>query len=108
MRLAGVAVPKGLDGRSLKPVLDGKVKSVHAHVFGYFRDFQRMIRTDEWKLIHYPHVDRLQLFHLKTDPNELTNLAVSEKYTRVRKELLGKLRAWQKRVGDPVLQNKRR
>ncbi|MFQ5732529.1 MAG: sulfatase-like hydrolase/transferase [Planctomycetaceae bacterium] len=101
--LTGVPIPKGLDGRSLKPVMDGTVKSVHPQVFGYFRDLQRMIRTDEWKLIEYPRVNRRQLFHLTTDPHELTNLWRERKYAAVRKSLLSKLRAWQKRMNDPAL-----
>jgi len=105
--LAGVPIPKAIDGRSLKPVLDGKAESVYPHVFGYFRKFQRMIRTDDWKLIHYPHLDRWQLFHLKTDPHELTNLAGRKKYVEVQKDLSAKLRAWQRRVKDPVLKQQR-
>ena len=101
--LTGIPVPKTIDGRSLKPVLEGKVKSVYPQVFGYFRDFQRMIRTDDWKLIHYPHLDRYQLFHLKTDPHELTDLANDKRHAKIRKSLTAKLRDWQRRVKDPVL-----
>jgi arylsulfatase A-like enzyme len=101
--LAGVPIPKNLDGRSLRPVLNSRVDAIHPHVFGYFRNFQRMIRTDEWKLVHYPHLDRYQLFHLKTDPDELTDLAGHEKWSHVRKRLNAKLLAWQKSVNDPAL-----
>ena len=40
-----------------------------------YRNCQRAIRDDRWKLIRYPLVDRTQLFDLSTDPHELTNLA---------------------------------
>jgi len=106
--LTGIEVPPAVDSRSLKPVLDGTTDTVYPHIFGYFRNYQRMIRTDEWKLIHYPHIDRWQLFHLKTDPHELQNLADDERHADVRKSLTKKLRAWQQSVNDPVLKRKGR
>jgi len=36
--------------------------------------YQRMIRRDQWKLCYY-HGDRMQLFDLKEDPQELVNRA---------------------------------
>ena len=39
--------------------------------FGY----QHMIRTDRWKLIYYPKINRHQLFDLKNDPDELNEAA---------------------------------
>jgi arylsulfatase A-like enzyme len=101
--LVGVPIPKNLDGRSLKPLLERKLESIHPYVFGYFRNFQRMIRTDEWKLIHYPHLDRYQLFHLKTDPAELHDVANEKNWASVRKDLNRKLLDWQKSVHDPAL-----
>lgn len=35
----------------------------------------RAVRDDRWKLIRYPQVNQTQLFDLKTDPDERTNLA---------------------------------
>ncbi|QEG43190.1 Arylsulfatase [Roseimaritima ulvae] len=71
--LVGIPVPDvpntagtraSIDGRSVVPVLRGDQDQVHKYVFGYFRDFQRMIRGERWKLIHYPQIDRYQLFDL--------------------------------------------
>lgn len=57
----------------------------------------RALRTDEWKYIRYPHGDgspdkhMAELYHLKTDPGETTNLIGDEKYeatvARLRREL---------------------
>ena len=53
----------------------------------------RGIRTDDWKFIHYPHGDGTpdrhlpELYHLKTDPGELHNLARDTNYAAVRKKL---------------------
>ena len=40
-----------------------------------YRNCQRAIRDDRWKLIRYPLVDRTQFFDLQNDPHELKNLA---------------------------------
>ena len=83
-------------------MLDGKVSQVRSEVFGYFRNFQRMIRTDRWKFIEYPQVDRVQLFDLKNDPLELNDLSTSPEAVATREKLKARLRAWQDRVGDSV------
>lgn len=104
--LSGIEIPKTVEGRSLRDVLNGKAKSIYPHVFGYFRDKQRMIRTDRWKLIHYPHVDRFQLFDLQNDPFELSDLSADEKHATIAASLKDKLLAWQKGVNDPALHKK--
>jgi arylsulfatase A-like enzyme len=101
-QLAGVEIPVSVEGRSAVPILQGKADSIHEHVFGYFRNQQRMIRTDRWKLIHYPEAKRFQLFDLRTDPDEMRNFASDERYALVVADLRAKLSAWQRRVGDPL------
>jgi arylsulfatase A-like enzyme len=101
--LAGVDGPgKQIDGLSLKPVLDGKTGRIHDFVVGYFRNFQRMIRTDEWKYIEYPAVDHQQLFHLKRDPDELTNLVADEAHAATRDRLKMQMQDWFRNQGDSV------
>ncbi|MFO7904991.1 MAG: sulfatase-like hydrolase/transferase [Pirellulaceae bacterium] len=104
--LAGIKIPDTVQGRSLLPVLRGKSHSVRPRVFGHFRDFQRMIRTDQWKLIYYPHIEKHQLFNLKADPHELNNLYGKERYQAVTEQLRSKLNARRREVRDPVLENK--
>ncbi len=100
---AGTEIPKSVEGKSLSGVIAGKQKSVYPHIFGYFRDRQRMIRTDEWKAIHYPQINRYQLFNLKDDPDELNDLSNEKKHQPVLKDLLAKMKKWQNEVNDPVL-----
>ena len=57
----------------------------------------RALRTNEWKYIRYPHGDgspdkhMAELYHLKSDPGETTNLIADEKHkatvAKLRKEL---------------------
>lgn len=102
--LVGVPVPKSVGARSVVPVLRGKSESVHEHVFGHFGKFQRMLRTDRWKLIHYPQIGRWQLFDLRADPLELHDLSVDARRAAVLAELRGKLKAAQEHFRDPLLE----
>jgi arylsulfatase A-like enzyme len=72
---AGAKSPEGLDGKSLVPLLSGKEKKLRNVLYTAYRNSQRAIRDDRWKLIRYPLVNRTQLFDLSTDPLELTDLA---------------------------------
>jgi len=101
--MAGIEVPKTVQGRSLVPVLRGEVDSLYPCVFGHFSNAQRMIRTERWKLVHYPQIDKYQLFDLASDPDERENLATGPCRATVFAELRSKLEAWQKDVGDPLV-----
>jgi len=72
---AGARIPAGVEGLSLIPLLTGKQTKLRDVLYTGYRNCQRSIRDDRWKLIRYPLVDRTQLFDLSTDPHELTNLA---------------------------------
>ena len=73
--LAGAKIPDGVEGKSIVPILTGQQPKVRDVLYTGYRDCQRAIRDDRWKLIRYPLVDRTQLFDLSTDPLELNNLA---------------------------------
>ncbi|MCP4506250.1 MAG: sulfatase-like hydrolase/transferase, partial [Fuerstiella sp.] len=101
--LVGIDGPgEQIDGVSLKPVLDGRTERIHEFIVGYFRNFQRMIRTDDWKYIEYPAVNREQLFHLKQDPDEQTNLIAVEAHSAVRERLRTQMTDWFRNQGDSV------
>ena len=73
--IAGANLPKGVEGKSLVPILAGKQTKVRDVLYTGYRNCQRAIRDERWKLIRYPLVNRTQLFDLSTDPQELSNLA---------------------------------
>lgn len=101
--LAGVKVPETVQAKSLAAALKGETAPLYPHVIAYFGDVQRMIRTERWKLVWYPQIKRHQLFDLKNDPDEMKDLSVASEHAAVFSDLRGKLEAWLKENGDPLL-----
>lgn len=98
--VCGVKLPDGVDGKSLVPVMTGKQEKVRDVVFGAYRQFQRSVRTESWKLIRYPHVNRTQLFDLKADPDEVHDLAADPASAERVKEMTKLLVEQQRHLGD--------
>lgn len=98
--LVGTSIPSGLDGKSLKPVIEGKQPGVRDTLFLSYRDVQRAVRDDRYKLIRYPQVNVTQLFDLQTDPDELNNLADKPGQSERIQKLTAELERWQKNLGD--------
>lgn len=73
--LVGTEVPAGLDGKSLVSVMRGESSGVRETLCTAYRDVQRAIRDDRWKLIRYLQINQAQFFDLKNDPDERINLA---------------------------------
>ncbi len=101
--LVGIEIPETVQGHSLVRVLRGRTDRVYPCVFGHFANAQRMIRTDRWKLVYYPKNDKYQLFDLADDPYELKSLAGDPCHAAVLAELRAKLEAWQREVGDQLV-----
>lgn len=100
--------PEGLDGKSLKGVIDSRVTGVRDTLFLSYRDVQRAVRDSRYKLIRYPQVNVTQLFDLQEDPDETRNLADDPLQADRMKSMLAELERWQRELGDPaplVVQN---
>jgi arylsulfatase A-like enzyme len=100
--LARVKAPATVEGTSLVPILTGKKKGVRDSVFAAYRDVQRMVRTERWKLIRYPKVGRTQLFDVAGDPDETRDLSGQKEQAGRIEEMTERLKQWQKKVGDPL------
>lgn len=106
---AGVEIPDEMQGRSLRPLLQGKAPKDWRVAF-YYRYYEYPqphrvlphygVRTERYKLVHYPTTDEWELFDLQVDPHEIRNLYNDPTYAGVvtkLKALLTKLKA---EVGD--------
>jgi len=99
--LAGIEVPRGVEGRSWRPILGGaRPRGWRAEfLYEYFRDAEakkrpaiRAVRTTRWKYITYPEGGGTpELYDLAQDPLEMRNLAQDSAYGRVVAEMKSRL-----------------
>jgi arylsulfatase A-like enzyme len=99
---AGIDTPKECEGASLVPVWKGERKGVRGELFAAYKDVQRMVRTDRWKLLWYPKVNRYQLFDLASDPDEVSDLSAkpeaARRLTQMKQLLASQQTAWDDRM----------
>lgn len=99
--LAGIPTPDTVEFPSIAGLVTGASdQPVHDAIFGSYRHYQRMVRTENWKLILYPIAERRQLFDLKNDPWETTDLSDDPAQAQRIRSLEQQLRNLQKTVGD--------
>ena len=98
----GLALPSGLDGQNILPVLRGE-KPEHDFMYWSFGQ-SRAVRRGDWKLIlnppNFPGEEvkaPVWLSNLEADPAEVNNLVDSQRDRVV--ELTARLRAWEREVG---------
>ncbi|MCC6162717.1 MAG: sulfatase-like hydrolase/transferase [Acidobacteria bacterium] len=99
---AGIATPDGLDGTSLLPVVQQRQERVRDSLFTVYTKTQRAVQDGRWKLVAYPVPGYLQLFDLRTDPFEMTNLIDRPDSAAHVARLQTLMREWQSRQGDTV------
>lgn len=112
LELAGVSVPKDIQGVSYLPLLKGEDpvdwrKSLYYHFYEYPAEHAVKrhygVSTDRYKLIHfYYDIDEWELYDLQKDPHEMNNLYNNPEYSKVIKDLKGELIRLQKLYDDPI------
>ena len=103
--LAGVPVPASFEAESLLPALQGEPWAGRDHVFaehgrdGILREteFMTMVRSHDWKLVHFLDEPFGQLFDLANDPEERHNLWDDATAADKKRELLDRLCEWRMR-----------
>ena len=99
--LAGIDIPPTVDYTSILPVIRKQSKG-EEYIFGAYKNLQRMVRSDRYKLILYPKVHEIQLFDMQNDPYETTNLQADPHYKKIKKKLLKELPVLQKKYNDTL------
>ena len=102
--VAAAKVTAKIDGVSLRPLLEGQAALSDRSLCWHYPHYGNQggapgaaIRRGDWKLIHWFENDRLELYNLRTDIGETTNLA--EKEPQLVQSLSAELQVWQKEVG---------
>jgi arylsulfatase A-like enzyme len=96
LELLGLKKPAGMQGQSLlSPKPRRAVHSEFANI--------KMLRTEEWKLVHYLHAPYGELYNLREDPHELENLYDDAGAAKARHEMESELADWLIDSSDPLL-----
>jgi arylsulfatase A-like enzyme len=100
--LAGLEVPESVQAPSIVPLIEGESDVVYDTIYGSYRHFQRMVRSQDWKLIYYPMIQRTQLFNLAEDPEEMNDLAGDPANADRIAFMMQELEKLKAMVGDPL------
>ena len=103
LELAGATLPETIEARSILPALE-EDPSWKGRDYLYaeqakdliFTDseFMTMIRSKDWKLVHFMDEPFGQLFDLVNDPEEYVNLWDDPNHSDTKESLLNNLREW--------------
>ena len=118
--LAGIDIPDSVEGKSIKPVLEGNAETVRDVLFGVYcggtKPGMRCVKKGNWKLIKYDVIDgevrETQLFNLAQNPHEFiaehgkgdarsTDLAENKEHSNKLAEMEALLLAEMRRLDDP-------
>jgi arylsulfatase len=102
LELAGIPVPETFEAQSLTPLLDGEDAPGREYVFAEQRrdgiltgcEMMTMVRSKEWKLVHYLGNDDGELYDMVGDPKEHKNLWHTPEHQERKQEMLTVLSEW--------------
>ncbi len=107
--IAGIAIPKDIQGISMKPILLGEDTEWRDALYYHYYEFPNEhmvkkhygVRTEKYKLIHfYDDIDVWELYDLEKDPNEMDNLFGQSQYEDTIKKLKIRLSGLQEEYRD--------
>jgi arylsulfatase A-like enzyme len=94
---AGIKIPTGVKGKSLRKVLEGEGSLKREYIVAEVRsNTGRMVRSKQYKYIKYLDDPVEQLFDMKNDSQETKNLAGEKKYVPILKKHKQMLCEWEK------------
>ncbi|MEM8738967.1 MAG: sulfatase-like hydrolase/transferase [Planctomycetota bacterium] len=119
--VAGAAVPEQMQGRSVLPLVQRDAAAIRAwpddaYVQVAEMCWGRAVRTKRWKYIVradaedfdtdnpgvFTEYREAELYDLKHDPHELTNLIAEASHTPVRRVMRGRLERWLDELNEPA------
>lgn len=101
LELAGIEKPDYIFFNSVMDLVDGtRTKSHYDGIYNGYIKYQRMVRKDGFKLIVYPKLQKVLLFDLENDPEEMYDLAAKTAYATKVKTLFDALLQLQDELND--------
>lgn len=109
--LAGLKAPSELQGSSLKTLLEdtGSDAWRKEEVFTISRSGGESLRTENWRFTQWGHGTKgFELYDLKNDPGEFTNLAGNPEYAEMQEQLRAQLLKKRLEAGfNPEIKNRK-
>ncbi|TNJ46589.1 sulfatase-like hydrolase/transferase [Tamlana fucoidanivorans] len=103
LEIAGAEKPKYVEFNSFLDLATKKRSKSHYNaIYGAYLDVQRMIRKNGYKLLVYPEANKILLFDLKNDPEEMHDLSENPEQKERINALLKDLLKLQKEMDDPL------
>lgn len=103
LELAGIEKPDYVYFNSFLDILNGERSTSHYDaIYGGYVSTQRMIRKDGFKLLIYPKLNKILLFDLTNDPEEMDDLAEKPEYKDRINAMFIELIQLQKELNDPL------
>lgn len=103
LELAGIQKPGQVYFNSLLPLIDKKsTPAFYPEIYGGYMNVQRMVRTEQYKMIVYPEAERVLLFDLKRDAAEIRDVSAEPAYQQALAEMKERLIRQQKQLGDTL------
>jgi len=99
-KLCGVVAPEHSEGLDFSATLRQPEAPLRKEMFFAYKNVQRAVLKDDWKLICYPFANQTQLFNLQLDPQEMNNLADQSDEAGKVAEMTGLLEKQMKEFGD--------
>ena len=100
---AAAGAPAKADGVDVRPLLRGEAIAVRP-IYWHYPHYHpggatphSAVRDGDWRLVHFYEDDRVELYHLRDDPEEKHDLAATR--SGEAKRLRAQLDAWRKNVG---------
>ena len=103
LELAGIDKPEYVFFNSVMDLAVGQRSiSYYDAIYGAYVNSQRMIRKDGFKLMVYPKINKLLLFDLENDPEEMNDLSEIPEYAATRDKMFRALLQLQQELNDSL------
>jgi arylsulfatase A-like enzyme len=99
----GLPAPKGIHGRSLRPLIEGRPVQWRDYAFCQRADAGRMLRTERYKFTYRVKPRAVALYDLENDPHEDHNLADDPAHAKTVRQMHRRLVEAMALGGDPMV-----
>ena len=110
LQIAGLSVPKEVQGDSLLPLLKGQANEWRKSLYySYYEEGEHSVpkhfgvRTAQHKLMYFPGTGEWNLFDLKADPNEMRSVHAEKIYGPIMGELRVEFQRLRKKYDAPEM-----